>query len=130
MNGWSVAGGPVQHRCEIGTERTALENFRVRMKKKALKGFIGGSNDRTVPSDKHLRREWRMSVKRVLYPCPCCGDDVAAMYVSPHAQGLHHSSSGCARGQKPCIPCFVNTRRTWEGCPREQQRKASAICTS
>lgn len=21
-----------------------------------------------------------MSVKRVLYPCPCCGDDVAAMY--------------------------------------------------
>lgn len=43
MNGWSVAGGPVQHRCEIGTERAALENFRVRMKKKkALKGFIGG----------------------------------------------------------------------------------------
>lgn len=42
MNGWSVAGGPVQHRCEIGTERAALENFRVRMNKKALKGFVGG----------------------------------------------------------------------------------------
>lgn len=94
MNGWSVAGGPVQHRCEIGTERAALENFRVRMKKKGIKRvYWRGSNDRTVPSDKHLRREWRMSVKRVLYPCPCCGDDVAAMYVSPHAQGLHHSSS-------------------------------------